>query len=75
MRAMQMKNDIYIRSLAENPQVHIGLFCRLLPFHKETFFIDNRDYVRMEIAKGIFGGGKQDVVPGPSGYISANASR
>ena len=75
MRAVQMKNDVYVRPLPENPQVHIGFFRGFVPFHKEAFLIDNRDRVRMEIAKGIIGGGKQDAGTGPSGNISTHASR
>ena len=75
MRAVQMKNNVYIGSLLENPQVHDGFFRGFVPFQKKTIFIDNRDGVRMEIAKGIIGGGKQDAVPGPSGDISAHARR
>lgn len=75
MGAVQMKNNVYVRPFPENPQVHIGFFCRILPFHKEAFFTNNRDRVRMEIAKGIIGGGKQDAGTGPSGNISAHAGR
>ena len=37
MRAVQMKNYVYLRPLAENPQVHIGFFRGFVPLQKEAF--------------------------------------
>ena len=53
MRAVQVKNNVYVKPFQEKSKVHIGFFRRFLSFDQQTFFIDNRDYVRMEITEGL----------------------